>query len=394
VVGNRLLIALSLNELGLVAHHLCDYERAIALFLEAMLVLRELNDRLGISNTLQNMADVIKDQGDFIRAERLYKECLALKQDIGDKRGISRVIIDRAEIAFWQSKYSLADDLARQSLVIARELGAKRVILYSIVLMGFIAFYQGNYEIAASFAKEGLELSSELDAPQAKGYAKELFALGMYAEEKLVEAREQFKEALAIFQQINDFKNVANIFVNLARTSYRQGDDSSAMQYLNQSYTLAKDCNIRWTLGFVFEIMGLLQRNAGNYEQALELFKESLQIAVAQDDRQGIANCVGALAGLAVKVNQGRRAARLFAAAAKLRWEMGAKISGNDRLEYENYISIAHRKLDYPSFEVEWSEGFAMSTEQVIRDLKEWLGDFGNPTDVDQHEDMFDKVSI
>jgi hypothetical protein len=75
---------------------------------------------------------------------------------------------------------------------------------------------------------------------------------------------------------------------------------------------------------------------------------------------------------------QAVRATRLFAAAARLRREMGAKMSSNDRIEYEHYLTMVHESLDHATYEVEWSEGFSMPKEMIIEDLKEWLGEIKN----------------
>jgi predicted ATPase len=377
-LGDKLLLAISLNDLGLVAHALCDYEQAVLLFEEAISLQREFNDKLGISNSLHNLGSVAKDQGNFKQAQLLDQECLALKKELGDKRGISRVLVTLAEIAFRQGRYYQAAHLANQSLTLSQELGLKREILLSLEMLGYIAYYQGNYERAASSADETLKLSVELEAPRVTGYAKVLSALGMFADGNLQVARDKFQDALAIFQKINDCRNVAGTYVHLARTAYRQGDHEAATYYLEESVSISQKRNIRWTYGFVLEIMGLLQRSEGNYERALKLFQESLHLAVEQENQQGIANCLGALAGLAVMANQARRAARLFAAAAKLRHEMGAKMSSSDRLEYEQYLALVQDHLDHATFEAEWSGGFLMTTEQIIEELHEWSGDFEN----------------
>jgi predicted ATPase/class 3 adenylate cyclase len=377
-LGDKLLLAISLNDLGLVAHALCDYEQAVSLFEEAMSLQRELNDRLGISNSLQNLGNVAKDQGNFKQAQVFDQECLALKKELGDKRGISRVFVTLAEIAFRQGRYPQAADLAGQSLALSQEFGLKREILLSLEMLGFIAYYQGNYERAAALADETLALSAELESPRPIGYANVLAALGKYAEGNLPEARDKFQAALTIFQKINDCRNVAGTYVHLARAAYRQGDHETATYYLEESISISRRLNIRWIYGFVLEIMGLLQRSEGNYERSLELFQESLHLAVEQENQQGIANCLGALAGLAIMANQVRRAARLFAASAKLRYEMGAKMSSNDRLEYEHYLAMVRNHLDHATFEAEWSQGFLMTTEQILEELNEWSGNFEN----------------
>jgi predicted ATPase/class 3 adenylate cyclase len=373
-LGDKLLMALSLNDLGLVAHAQCDYERAMALFEEAVFLQRELNDRLGISDSLQNLGNVAKDQGFFQRAQSLYQECLELKKELGDKRGICRVIVTQAEIAFRQGKYPLAAELAGESLTLAQQLGLKREILLSLELQGFISYYQGNYERAANLAEETLALSKEIEAPRAIGYADVLSALVGYSQGNLEATREKFQEALGEFQEINDCRNIAGTYVHLARTAYRQGDYEAAMRHLEEGRSISLQRKIGWTYALVLEIMGLLQRSGGNYQRALELFQESLHLAVEQENQQGIANCLGALAGLAVMAGQARRATHLFAAAAKLRREMGAQMSSTDRQEYEHYLDLVHDHLDQVTFEAEWSQGFSMTTEQIIEELNEWSG--------------------
>lgn len=377
-LGDKLFIALSLNDLGLVAHHLSEFERAISLFKEAMSMQRELNDRLSLSNSLQNMANVIKDQGDFVEAELLYKECLALKQELGDKRGISRVTTALSEVAFWQGKYPLAADLAEQGLALSQVLGLKRGVLTCFELLGFISFYQGEFEKAASYAEKSLELAIETEAPQAIGYAKVLLALGKYAQGSLGEAREIFLEAQTKFKEINDGRNMASTYVNLARMAYHLGDHIAARQYLDESLSISQELGVRWNLGFVHEIMGLLLRSGGDYKRSLEHFQESLNLSIEQANQQGIANCLGGLAGLAVISGHAARAARLFGASAKLRREIGAQMSKKDRAEYEHYLAMAHQHLAHAAFEAEWSDGFSMTTRQIIEDLEEWSGYFEN----------------
>ena len=159
---------------------------------------------------------------------------------------------------------------------------------------------------------------------------------------------------------------------NLARTAYRQGDLASAMGFLNESLTIARELETRWILGFVLEIKGLLERSNGNFGRALELFQESLQISMEQGNQQGIANCLGALGGLAAMTGQPKCAARWFAAADKLRQEMGARMGDDDQREYERCLNKLRDQLDEETFRTLWSGGYSMTTVEVIEDLKRW----------------------
>jgi predicted ATPase/Tfp pilus assembly protein PilF len=367
-LGDKLYTALSLNNLGFVAYHLCEYKHAISLFEEAVSIYRELNDRPGISNTLLNLGNVEKDQGELKLAKSYFSECLRIKKDIGDKRGIARANTALAEVIFLQGNYLRAMEMAEQSLSLSRDLSFKRGVIVSLVLMAYIAHYQGDYDRASSLAEESLALSSDLEYPRAMAYAKELFGLGAYAQGNLAKATELFQEALATFQLIDDKRSASYTMINLARTAYRQGEYDVATGFLNKSLTIARELETRWILSFVLEIKGLLERSQGHYQRAGQLFQESLLIAAEQDSQQGIANCLGALAGIAVMVKQPAYAARLFAASAKLRSAIGLKMGKDDQLEYNQHLTALGDQLDGAALQKAWSEGWNLTMEQMINE--------------------------
>lgn len=371
---DKLSTALSLNNLGLASHLLSDFGRAVSLFEEALSLYRELKDKLGTSNALLNLGSVAKDQGYFNQATTLFNECLVLKQEVGDRRGIGRVIVGLAEIAVYQGNYARGAELAEQSLKIFDELGVKRGVIISFEVIVYATHHQGDYDLAHSLASQALALSNEIGAPRGIAYSKAFLGLIAYAKGNLMEAQELLEEALDISRNVGDRKDVAYVLVNLARVAYRRGDAAAATQMLEESLAISRELDIRWGLAFSLEILGLLQRNEGHYDQAFSLFRESLILSAEQENLQGILNCLGALAGLAAMTNQPSLAARLFAVAGKMRDATGAKMGSDDRKEYEHYLSVLRDRMTDAEFEIVWSEGYAMTTEQAIAELESWSG--------------------
>jgi hypothetical protein len=119
-------------------------------------------------------------------------------------------------------------------------------------------------------------------------------------------------------------------------------------------------------LAFSFEIRGLLERSSRHNDRAVELFLESLRLSAEQENLQGIANCLGALAGLATVAGEPATAVHLFAAADKLRQSLGARMGSDDRLELERYLALLHDRLDDQAFYALWSQGFSLSLEQAV----------------------------
>ena len=366
-LGDKLMLAQALSNLGLVEHDLSQYVQADRSFAEALALFRELDDLPGIANTLHNQANVAKDRSDFKQAIQLYEDCLTLREKLGDKSGIARTTAGLAEVAFYQGKYPLAIELAEKSLVIFRSVGVKRGIVVALVLLAYASLYQGDCERSISIATQGLALSEEVASPRAIAYSKNIFGLCDYSRGKLASARELLQEAMEIFEKVGDKRNVAYVGVNLARTAYRQNDLASAKQFLEQSISLSRTLETNWTASHALEIMGLLERQAGHYRGAMQLFKESLSIAMQEENLQGIANNLGAMAGLAALTNQPWRAARLFAAADKISQAIGASMSAADQEEYGEFMALLQEQLDKQAFDKAWSEGYALTVEQLLQ---------------------------
>jgi predicted ATPase len=365
-LDDRIAIAQGLNQLGLIAHARCEYLRAIALLEEALAMNRELRDPLGIANALHSLASVLKDQGDFRRSNAQLQECLALQKELGDRPGIARTLVTLSETTFLQGNYLKAAELAEGALARFKELGAKRGVMMAYGVQAYAAIYQGNYDAATAAAEAALAVATELDAPRAKAYAAKAFGLIAYAKGNAAEALTKLQESLEMFAQLNDHRNVAHNLVGLGRTAYRSGNHAAAERYLKVSLRLSRQMGIRWSLAYSLEIMGLLKRSADQSDEARELFRESLQLSAEQENLQGIANCLGALAGMAATAGEPICAVQLFAAADKVREAIGAVMGAEDRREYDRYLDDLSEQLDDAAFAEAWAAGYEMTTEAAI----------------------------
>ena len=367
-LGDRLRISVDLNNLGLVATRQCHYERALSYHDEAVQQYRDLNNKLGISESLLNMGDVAKNRGDFRHSMALHNECLALKKELGDRRGMARTNVRLATTALLQGDYRQARELADQSLVSFKELGIRRGVVVALRIRALVAVYEGDFELAGRLAEESLHLAEEIEALHEAALAKNVLGLSAHGQARLVEAREWFEEALLLFRDVNDRRNIAHTLVGLARTTYRLDDHQRAQELLEESLSLSRAFDIQWSLAFSLEIMGLLRRSAGDYGGALEIYQESLQLSFEQESRQGVVNCLGAIAGLAAMLNQPEIAVRLFAVTEQLREAIGNKMEQADQQEYEACLQLARDQLDEAAFNTLWRDGQAMSTQQAVKE--------------------------
>jgi tetratricopeptide (TPR) repeat protein len=227
----------------------------------------------------------------------------------------------------------------------------KRGVILCLGLQAYINLYQGDVDSAQLFTRDCLAMATEIKAPRPIAYCKEVYGLLAYARDDYDEAHALLKESLEIFEKVGDRRNVTSARINLARIAYRQGNLAIAEDILQDCLALSRALDIRWVVSYALEILGLVERCNGELEYAYKLFHESLIMSVEQDNQQGIANCLGGLAGVEMLANRPRQSMRLFTAADRIRKEINAKMGNPDRREYEHFLDELHRQMDETAFQ-------------------------------------------
>ncbi|MGH2542004.1 MAG: tetratricopeptide repeat protein, partial [Ardenticatenaceae bacterium] len=144
-LGDKLILASSLNAAGILAFQQGDYPSARDLYEESLAIARELGDKRRSAVSLNNLGLVAQEDGDFPSARTLHAESLAIKRELGDKWGIALSLNNLGEVTADQGDYTTARALYEESLAIKRELGDKQGIAYS--LEGFAVLAAGKGEI-------------------------------------------------------------------------------------------------------------------------------------------------------------------------------------------------------------------------------------------------------
>jgi tetratricopeptide (TPR) repeat protein len=159
-------IALSLINLGGMAHDQQDFVSARLLFEESLAIVRELGDRWLGSVALSNLGDVAYEQGDLASARRLYEENLAIKRELGDRLGVANALVSLGFVAQDQGDYPAAGVLYEESLTIARDLGDLRGIPRMLEGRASWVAAVGSFRRAACIFGAAERLREKFGSPQ------------------------------------------------------------------------------------------------------------------------------------------------------------------------------------------------------------------------------------
>jgi tetratricopeptide (TPR) repeat protein len=190
-----------------VAYFEGEFVAAQDVFDEALAIRRELGDKSGIANALNNLGIVVYSQGNFIKAQVLYEESLAICRELGEKWIMAHVLLNLGHVAYGQGDYAGARALYEEDLMICHELGDKDGLAFALSGLADVlctevqdtrsARVQGA---VSSFMKE---LGTSLEPIEQTGFNKTATTLKEILGEENYKKEFEAGEVLSLEQAIN-----------------------------------------------------------------------------------------------------------------------------------------------------------------------------------------------
>lgn len=298
-------------------------------WLERLLELPGATEHVGPAMKVLYGAGVLADaQGDYEAARAHFSRHLEANRRLGYEAGVATSLNNLAIVAQRRRNYETSRSLLEESRATFERLGDQRAIAWTLYNLAQVALCQGDTNAARAFADEGLELNRDLD--DRRGVAWALANLGDVAREQddLATARSLHEEALEIFRSLGDEWGTASGLAALAEVARLEGDEA----------------------------------------EALELLRRSLAASRAAGDRRGIARTFEGLAMLTA-ADRPAEAVRLFAAAARLREELGAPLPPARREKLDAALAAARESLGPAAASRLREEGRRTPLERILEDL-------------------------
>jgi tetratricopeptide (TPR) repeat protein len=157
--GGDFVLAIALNNLGVVTRLLGENERATAYFEESLELRRRIGDLSRIALSLCNVAEKALLEGKTDKAASMYAEAVEIATAIGDKRHVLVALGGLGRVAYREERWEEAGTHARESLRIAQELGMKQPAVDDIFCLAGIATATGDTTRAARLAAAAVHLS-------------------------------------------------------------------------------------------------------------------------------------------------------------------------------------------------------------------------------------------
>ncbi len=260
----------------------------------------------------------------------------------------------------------------REAAELARAAGpeGRPVLAIALSAQGFGARAQGDYQTEFALAREIIQLRREMGDAYMLGLALSLYTVPAMALGEYDVAQGMLDEALPMLRQEGDPYRIAmalNYAGDLARCL---GDHSRAQRAYEESMALLRDLDADRDLASVLNNLGHALLHLGRAERAQELFERSLVSHQAQQNRNGLAECLIGFAALAILNDRPATGVRLLAAAAGHGGQHITSEWAATRLEFEDYLDQARSAMSESRFLAEQEAGRDLTLEQAVTEAQ------------------------
>lgn len=271
-------------------------------------------------------ADLSSAITDFEYGLQCVHQAREMFQQLGDRRGEIDARLKYCDLA------QLAGERAHLQVQLEEALGMAKQLSYTAgmakgkYLLGVITYFSGEYEIALPYIVSSVALWRELESPFELATALNLLGANLLDTDRHAAARQALLECRDIYQSLGYRRGVALALHNLGCIAREMGESASARELLCESLRIRYDLGLPRGYAYSFEELALVNASEERDENAVQL----------------------------------------LAAAATLRARIGAPVEHINQKENEDALTRARARLDDVVYELAWSKGAAMTTEQAI----------------------------
>ncbi len=307
-LGDKVGIGQTLNNLGEVYYWMSEGDKALKVLQEALTIRREINDKSGEGETLDNIGLAYFRLNQNEKGLKVLQQALAIRKQVNDKPGEGKTLSNIGLIYLSLEKHPQALENLQQALAIHEKVTDK--FQKGITLQRLGGVYDKDYSRALQWYNEAVTVNQEIGNPVAKAYALRGIGLIYFKQEKYNLAIENFQQALPIFQQIGISSIELYILESIGDSYFRQEQYDQAIKYYQQALPIAQKLKDNSQELSILGSIGDAYFSQNKYEQGITFYQQALPISQKINNKPQeaaiILKIVSTCADLATKYNSSK----------------------------------------------------------------------------------------
>ncbi len=264
-----------------------------------------------------------------------------------------------------------AREAALQSAALYRSLGDERGLASALFEAAAAHSGLGDIDAADALLEESLEISTHIGDIRCMADALNGMAVAAQWRDHSKRAQDLLEQSLTLFRKLEDDRGVASLLGNLGDLAATVGEYDRAVELSRQSLAILERLHDPQSTGWQLLNLGAFELKRRNVDAARPALRRALELVREYQDEWLSANCVDALARLALAEKDRLRALRLAAFASALFESIGVPRQPPDQLDYEHLMREAKVAVGPDAAEKECIRGQKMTWADVVKEVAE-----------------------
>jgi tetratricopeptide (TPR) repeat protein len=277
--------ALGLHRIGLLYSLYGDAKKALDHYDRALKIRRNIVDRAGTGNTLNNLSLVYANLGDKQKALEYLNQANQAYQAVNDRSGEAMVLGNLANRYSTEGDAKHAEDLYQESATGYRAIGDQTGESAMLVQLGVVAYRNGERPLALASFNSALPIFRALHNRSSE--AETLNNIGTIEAElkDTTTALQHHQAALSIYRSTGDRIDEAHTLNHIATVYNGAGDKQKALEYFNEALPIYHALGEAGAEGETLFYRGVTYIGLNEPRKAIDSYNQALVLVRAAHNR-------------------------------------------------------------------------------------------------------------
>jgi len=213
-----------------------------------------------------------------------------------------------------------------QALEKAKALKSQYQQVKSLQVLSSVCAVEGNADQAEQLANQAVELARAIGIENQATHSLIWLGNAFLASGRFDAAEKHYKEGLELAQRENDRLNEAWALVSLGSLRITQRNTDEGIRYIERAIPFYQQGGYRKFLSQALFLLGRAQRDKGDYDAALQTFRDNLQLAKEAGDLSQTAFLYGDIGDVLANQEQYPEAFQHYDEAYKINRSLNARL--------------------------------------------------------------------
>jgi|GEM_PF-1163876 len=257
----------------------------------SVIALVTLNDSTLLSAGYNDLADSYLKSKDYLKALDYYSLAITIRKAQKDSSNWALSVYALAGAYQNKTEYAKAIQAYDEALKIQRKLKDKLNAAYSLSNLGLLAQMADNdYKKANIYLSEAIKLATELKDDYLLGYCYLRMKGLTRAQGNFKLSEDYINKTLVLYKKEKRPKDVAYVLAEMGNdASYVYGDNVKALQLIDQAQVISDTLTDIQLKAYLLGVRSTIVAEAGEFNKALSLGQESLELYKSVDSEWGLA---------------------------------------------------------------------------------------------------------